>query len=77
MISRWVRWGGRAWALGLMLAVAGRSEALTANDVPDAQGLTGGNRTVGKWIEAGAQRGSCRAVIAAVVAGDLERADQS
>ena len=55
----------------------GRLAALTANDLPDAQGLTGGNRSVGKWIEAGAQRGSCRAVIAAVVAGDLERADQA
>jgi polyhydroxybutyrate depolymerase len=55
----------------------GRLAALTANDMPDAQGLTGGNRTVGKWIEAGAQRGSCRAVIAAVVAGDLERADKA
>ena len=48
----------------------GRLAVLTANDMPDAQGLTGGNRGVGKWIEAGAQRGSCRAVIAAVVAGD-------
>ena len=55
----------------------GRLAALTANDMPDAQGLTGGNRGVGKWIEAGAQRGSCRAVIAAVVAGDLERADRA
>ena len=55
----------------------GRLAALTANDMPDAQGLTGGNRSVGKWIEAGAQRGSCRAVIAAVVADDLERADQA
>ena len=55
----------------------GRLAALTANDMPDAQGLTGGNRTVGKWIEAGAQRGSCRAVIAAVVADDLERADRA
>jgi hypothetical protein len=45
--------------------------------MPDAQGLTGGNRGVGKWIEAGAQRGSCRAVLAAVVAGDLERADRA
>ncbi|MBN9693758.1 MAG: prolyl oligopeptidase family serine peptidase [Verrucomicrobia bacterium] len=55
----------------------GRLAVLTGNDLPDAQGLTGGNRSVGKWIEAGAQRGSCRAVIAAVVAGDLERADQA
>ncbi len=55
----------------------GRLAVLTANDMPDAQGLTGGNRGVGKWIEAGAQRGSCRAVLAAVVAGDLERADRA
>ncbi|MFM7101960.1 MAG: hypothetical protein ACKO3N_12405, partial [Verrucomicrobiota bacterium] len=55
----------------------GRLDALSAGDLPDAQGLTGGNRSVGRWIEAGAQRGSCRAVIAAVVAGDLERADRA
>lgn len=55
----------------------GRLEALTATDMPDAQGLTGGNRTVGHWLEAGPQRGSCRAVIGAVVAGDLDRADRA
>ena len=55
----------------------GRLEALTASDMPDAQGLTGGNRRLGHWLEAGPQRGSCRAVIAAVVAGDLSRADQA
>jgi hypothetical protein len=53
----------------------GRLEVLCANDMPDAQGLTGSNRGVGGWLEAGPQRGSCRAVIAAVVAGDLKRAD--
>ncbi len=55
----------------------GRLEALTASDMPDAQGFTGGNRTVGHWLEAGPQRGSCRAVIGAVVAGDLARADRA
>jgi len=55
----------------------GRLEALTASDMPDAQGFTGGNRTVGRWLEAGPQRGSCRAVIGAVVAGDLDRADRA
>ncbi len=52
-------------------------EEISRNDMPDAQGLAGGNRSQGRWIEAGAQRGSCRAVIAAVVTGDLERADQA
>jgi hypothetical protein len=55
----------------------GRLAALTSSDMPDAQGLTGGNRSVGHWLEAGPQRGSCRAVIAAVVAGDLDRADRA
>jgi len=52
-------------------------EWLSRNDLPDDQGLAGGNRGQGRWIEAGAQRGSCRAVIAAVVAGDLARADRA
>lgn len=52
-------------------------ERLSRNDLPDDQGLAGGNRGQGRWIEAGAQRGSCRAVIAAVVAGDLARADRA
>ena len=55
----------------------GRLDALCAGDWPDPQGLTGGNRTLGKWLEAGPQRGSCRAVIAAVVAGKLDRADDA
>ncbi len=55
----------------------GRLAALHAGDRPDQQGLTGGNRTLGKWLEAGPQRGSCRAVIAAVVAGDLAAADDA
>jgi len=55
----------------------GRLAALSAGDKPDAQGLTGGNRAIGSWLEAGPQRGSCRAVIAAVVAGDLAAADDA
>jgi hypothetical protein len=55
----------------------GRLAALSAGDKPDARGLTGGNRTNGSWLEAGAQRGSCRAVIAAVVAGDLAAAEDA
>ena len=56
---------------------AGWLDELSRNDLPDEQGLAGGNRGQGRWIEAGAQRGSCRAVIAAVVAGDLARADRA
>lgn len=55
----------------------GRLAALSAGDLPDTNGLAGGNRLMGRWIEAGSQRGSCRAVIAAVVADDLERADRA
>lgn len=55
----------------------GRLAALHAGDWPDKQGLTGGNRSLGKWLEAGPQRGSCRAVIAAVVAGNLAAADDA
>ena len=53
----------------------GRLAALSAYDQPDAMGLTGSNRTHGSWLEAGPQRGSCRGVVAAVVAGDLAAAD--
>lgn len=56
---------------------SGRLAALCASDRPDAKGLTGGNRGHGSWLEAGPQRGSCRAVIAAVVAGDLAAADDA
>lgn len=55
----------------------GRLAALSAGDWPDKQGFTGGNRGLGKWLEAGPQRGSCRAVIAAVVAGNLSAADDA
>lgn len=56
---------------------AGRLAFLSAGDKPDAQGFTGNNHVNGFWIEAGPQRGSCRAVIAAVVAGDLAAADDA
>jgi hypothetical protein len=55
----------------------GRFDALHAGDMPDEKGLTGSNHLNGSWLEAGTQRGSCRAVIAAVVAGDLARADKA
>lgn len=53
----------------------GRLAALSSGDKPDAKGFTGGNRANGFWIEVGPQRGSCRGVIAAVVAGDMTAAD--
>ena len=56
---------------------AGWLDVLCGNDLPDEKGLTGTNRAVGRWLEAGPQRGSCRGVIAAVVAGDLARADRA
>jgi hypothetical protein len=56
---------------------AGRLEALSRGDFPDEHGLTGGNRANGSWLEAGPQRGSCRGVIAAVVAGNLAAADDA
>ncbi len=55
----------------------GRLAALSAGDIPDANGFTGNNRAHGSWIESGPQRGSCRGVIAAVVAGDLAAADHA
>jgi hypothetical protein len=55
---------------------AGRLAALAAGDVPNEKGLTGTNRENGSWLEAGPQRGSCRGVLAAVVAGDLALADK-
>jgi hypothetical protein len=54
----------------------GRLAYLHRADTPDAAGLTGTNRATGRWLEVGPQRGSCRGVLAAVVAGDLELADR-
>ncbi len=53
----------------------GRLAALSIGDFPDARGLTGRNRGNGSWLEAGPQCGSCRGVIASVVAGSLTAAD--
>lgn len=53
-----------------------RLAALHAGDVPDENGFTGTNRVNGTWLEAGPQRGSCRGVVGAVVAGDLALADR-
>ena len=55
----------------------GRLATLSAGDMPDALGFTGSNHAHGYWVESGPQRGSCRAVIAAVVAGDLAAADNA
>lgn len=44
-------------------------------DLPDAKGFVGSNHIMDSWIEAGTQRGSCRAVIAGVVVDDPARAD--
>ena len=56
---------------------AGRLAALAAGDMPDAEGLTGNNRAHKSWVESGPQRGSCRAVIAAVIRDDLAAADNA
>ncbi len=56
---------------------AGRLESLSRGDIPDARGLTGSNRANGSWLEAGPQRGSCRGVISAVVAGNMTAADDA
>lgn len=42
---------------------------------PDDQGFVGFHHRDGKWYEAGMQRGGCRMLISAVVAGDEKRAD--
>lgn len=55
----------------------GRFQELSKYDMPDEKGFTGTNRKHGSWLEAGPQRGSCRAVIAAVAIGDLAAADRA
>ncbi len=55
----------------------GRLAALYAGDKPDAYGFTGSNRGAATWNGAGAQRGSCRGVIAGVVTDDLALADDA
>lgn len=69
-------WRRNEWEV-LRAFPKGWLDVLCGNDLPDDQGLTGTNRAVGRWLEAGPQRGSCRGVIAAVVAGDLGRADRA
>ncbi len=44
---------------------------------PDEQGFVGFHHRDGKWYEAGMQRGGCRMLIGAVVAGDERRADSA
>lgn len=46
-------------------------------DLPDEKGFVGNNRTMGAWVEAGTQRGSCRSVIAGVVTNNLAHADNA
>lgn len=55
----------------------GRLATLTAADYPDARGFTGGNHKENLWIEVGMQRGGCRALITAVVAHNIARADDA
>ena len=51
--------------------------ALTGDSRPDSRGFNGTNARAGRWIEAGTQRGSCRAVIVGVVTDDLPYADEA
>ncbi|HTO03472.1 MAG TPA: hypothetical protein VL069_07210 [Opitutus sp.] len=44
---------------------------MSANDGPNAQGFTGSNRVTGTWNSAGAQRGSCRAVMVSIFFGQV------
>lgn len=50
---------------------------MTDTSEPDAQGFVGFHHRDGKWYEAGMQRGGCRMLISAVVAGDEKRADSA
>jgi len=59
------------------LPTAALSGVITNTGVPDAQGFIGFHQQLGKWIEAGAQRGGCWMLIGAVVAGDEKRADEA
>jgi len=51
--------------------------ALMGDSRPDSRGFNGTNARAGRWIEAGTQRGSCRAVIVGVVTDDLAYADDA
>jgi hypothetical protein len=59
----------------LRLIPKDRLRSLIGESRPDEQGFVGTNHRVGKWIEAGTQRGSCRVVIYGVVTDDLATAD--
>jgi hypothetical protein len=45
--------------------------ALMGDSRSDSRGFNGTNARAGRWIGAGTQRGSCRAVITGVMADDL------
>ena len=51
--------------------------AFMGDSRPDSRGFNGTNARAGRWIEAGTQRGSCRAVIVGVVTDDLTYADDA
>jgi hypothetical protein len=55
----------------------GHFRALMGDGRPDRRGFNGTNARAGRWIEAGTQRGSCRAVIVGVVTDDLAYADDA
>lgn len=55
----------------------GSCSLLTDTSEPDEQGFVGFHHRDGKWYEAGMQRGGCRMLISAVVAGDEKRADSA
>jgi len=54
-----------------------RFRALMGDSRPDSKGFNGSNARAGRWIEAGTQRGSCRAVITGIVTDDLAYADDA
>jgi hypothetical protein len=54
-----------------------RFRALIGDSRPDGRGFNGTNARAARWIEAGTQRGSCRAVIVGVVTDDLAYADDA
>ncbi len=51
--------------------------ALMGDSRPDSRGFNGTNARAGRWVEAGTQRGSCRAVITGVITDDLAYADDA
>ena len=55
----------------------GRLAAFSAGDRPEANGFPANNCAHGRWIESGPQRGSCRGVIASVVARDRAAVDNA